>query len=97
MHFTCTFELGLGEAGHCHCCSPKIPLQWGLGAVTLRALPSAMLSDMTHGSHIFALSSSPQGEKRVQQAPCFCRVGWGGLVSLGSVCFAYAVVFPYFK
>lgn len=95
MHFTCAFRIGTGGGRSLPLLFPQDPL--AEGAVTLRVLPSAMPSDMTHGSHIFALSSSPQGEKRVQQAPCFCRVGWGGLVSLGSVCFAYAVVFSYFK
>lgn len=55
--------------------------------------PPAVLSYVTHGSHILGLSSSPQGEIHVQQAPCFCRVVWGGLVTLDLVWFAFAAVF----
>lgn len=68
-----------------------------MAAGALCALPPAMLSNVTHGSHMFALSSSLQDEMCVQQAPCFCRVVWGGLIALGLVWFACAAVFSYFK
>lgn len=67
------------------------------GSRALCVLPPAVLSNVTHISHMFALSSSLQGEMRVQQAPCFCRVVWGGLVASGLVWFACTAVFSYFK
>lgn len=50
---------------------------------------------MTDGSHMVTLSSSPQNEKYLQQAPWFSRVIWGRMVW---VWFAFAVVsFSYFS